>query len=91
MIRVHLRHLGVLFFADQKFAAFETNTLQNFHNFLDVLNEKNGACHFNITKIARCLDVSEAVGWTNDSRPQHAHTRVEQTARHFFVVYVCIF
>ena len=62
MIGIQLINLGVLFFADQEFAALKTNTFQDFHDFLDMLNEENGSCHFNITKISGGLNVGEAVG-----------------------------
>ena len=82
IIRVHLKHLSVLFFANEKFAA---------HDFFHVLYEEHGPRHFDATKVSGGLDVSLAVGRADSSGPENTHPGVEKAARCFLVVYVCVF
>jgi hypothetical protein len=42
---------------NQQLATLETYTLENLHNFLDVLDEEDGARHFNVSKVAGRLNV----------------------------------
>ena len=57
-----IRYMRMLRFVDKQFAAFEADTFEHFHNFLNMLNKEYWTTQFDMSEISRSVNMGETVG-----------------------------